>query len=112
MILKADTEQTTSKYGIVDLRIHSANAQKGNTDYSSSKTVYFDIKDVKTAFSRQPAYMEESGVVIHFYDGSRIEAIMEDSTDFERDSNNLVKDIFRMKMEGTKWAEDHPEEYV
>ncbi len=99
-------------YGIKNIRILDINSDVEFPKYTNSMICYFNATDVRAIFSKHDLpYGDPDCAVIEFYDG-RVYEVDLHPQDKMRNVEKLISHIFKMKMMGTKWEKEHPEQYI
>lgn len=96
-------------YGISSIRIFDSKNEDSST---YSMVCCFNVGDVRAAFtSHEAPYMDAFCVVVEFYDGRVYEIDFHEDNKM-RNMEKFIAHIFKMKMLGTKWEKEHPEQYI
>lgn len=110
MVLKVDRDMDNPIFAIGSMRWHSNDEA---IEYDETMTFSFNAKDVKYAYSKhdQP-YQDAESVIIKFYDDSRLIVTIGFVNNKMKYVDRLIDEVFKMKMLGTKWAEENPDKYI
>lgn len=112
MIVKVDLDLDCMTFGISNIRLYDPRDQRHNPDVEYCMVCYFDTGDVRAAFSKHSApYMNADCVAVQFYDGREYIIDFHDENKM-RNIEKFISHIFKMKMAGTKWEKEHPEQYI
>lgn len=109
LIIKVDADASNSTYGIKCISYYRV----GNSNESFYSMVhYIDVSKVITAFSKhEMPFLDVDSVIVEFDNSSYIEVDFHPENKMQH-AEKLISDIFKLRMFGTKWAEEHPEKYV
>lgn len=113
MILKVDVDEgCNSENCIAGLQQILYYPEENSDTFTHSSFFYMDITNVKSAFNRMAMpYQSPACVVITFYDRSWMELYFSEDN-IVKNTERFIESVFKMKMLGTRWSEEHPEKYV
>ena len=114
MILKVDSDSENSLFNIIYMELWERN--NSEVQYFNQTKIMlfsFNVEDVKYAYTVHehmdtiPEFLE-----IIFKDERKLKIYFVNHDDEFKYPEKLLTEIFKMKMLGTKWAEENPEKYI